>query len=260
MQSERQDRFSRTLFEDDGFPVRGLSLTLPDRHRLPLHSHPWAQLVYAASGAMRVSTPDAAWLVPPTRAIWAPPGVLHEIEMRGSVRMRTLYLSPEQAGALVGPCRALEVSPLLRELILEIVRLGMLAPDNPHHERLAGLLIDLLARSATAPLVLPLPADPRARLLADHILDDPGAQEPLDRAARETGAGLRTLQRLFAMQTGLSLEAWRTRARMQHALARLSDGASVTETALDCGYDSVSAFITAFRRQFGKTPGRYRRS
>jgi AraC-like DNA-binding protein/quercetin dioxygenase-like cupin family protein len=259
-QADRQDRFSRTLFEDDGYPVRGLSLTLPDGEKLPLHSHPWAQLVYASGGAMRVSTPDAAWLAPPTRAIWAPSGVPHEIEMRGTVKMRTLYLSPERAAGLSGECRALEVTPLLRELILEIVRLQMLKAGDPRHERLAGVLVDLLAQSETTPLGLPLPKDRRARILADAILDDPGAQASLDHLARDTGASLRTQQRLFQRETGLSLEAWRTRARMQHAVARLSDGASVTETALDCGYDSASAFITAFKRQFGRTPGRYRRS
>ena len=39
-------------------------------------------------------------------------------------------------------------------------------------------------------------------------------------------------------------------------MAIISAGAAVTEAALDCGYDSVSAFIAAFRRQFGVTPGR----
>jgi AraC-like DNA-binding protein len=31
----------------------------------------------------------------------------------------------------------------------------------------------------------------------------------------------------------------------------------VTTAALDCGYHSVGAFIMAFSRQFGTTPGRY---
>jgi AraC-like DNA-binding protein/quercetin dioxygenase-like cupin family protein len=260
MSQERHDRFSRRLFDDDGYPVRGLSLTLPDGHVLSRHSHPWAQLIYAASGAMRVATADAAWLTPSTRAIWTPPGVEHEIAMRGAVRMRTLYLSPARAVGLPADCRAIEVTPLLREVILEIVRRQMLKGGEPKHERLAGLLVDLLADSETAPLGLPLPRDRRARTLAEAILAAPGDQAPLQRLALAAGASLRTQQRLFAGETGLSLEAWRTRARMQHAVARLSDGASVTETALDCGYDSPSAFITAFRRQFGRTPGRYRRS
>ena len=76
--------------------------------------------------------------------------------------------------------------------------------------------------------------------------------------AHGAGASLRTLQRLFLAQTGLSLEAWRGRARMQQAVVALSAGAPVTEAALDAGYQSASAFIAAFKRAFGVTPSRYR--
>src|SRR6478609_11853044 len=93
----------------DGFPVRGLAVTYRDRARLDRHTHLWAQLVYAATGTMRVSTPTAAWLVPPTRAIWVPGGVAHEIEMRGAVAMRTLYLAPAGDDPRLAACRAIEV-------------------------------------------------------------------------------------------------------------------------------------------------------
>jgi hypothetical protein len=161
--------------DPDGYPVRGLAQTFRDRHVLDRHTHPWAQLVYAQSGVMRVATPDAAWLVPPTRAIWVPGGTPHEIEMRGSVAMRTLYLAPADPDGRLARCRAIEVAPLLRELILHIVRIGMLDVDDPAHARLEGLLVDLLAAGETAPLELPLPADPRARRMADRILAEPGA-------------------------------------------------------------------------------------
>ncbi len=102
----------------DGYPVRGLATTYRTGHRLNTHAHPWAQLVYAVSGVMQVETPHAAWLVPPTRAIWLPPGMPHAIEMRGAVAMRTLYLTPVDPDGRLAYCRALEVAPLLRELIL----------------------------------------------------------------------------------------------------------------------------------------------
>ena len=238
--------------------MRGLAVTYRDGARLDRHTHPWAQLVYAATGVMRVATPDAAWLVPPTRAIWVPGGVAHEIEMRGTVAMRTLYLAPAGEHPRLEACRALEVAPLLRELILHIVRLGMLDVDNPAHARLEGLLTDLLAAGETAPLVLPLPADPRARGFADRLLADPADTAPLADLARGAGASLRTLQRLFLAETGLSLEAWRGRVRMQQAVVSLSAGAPVTQAALDAGYRGASAFIAAFKRAFGVTPSRYR--
>jgi AraC-like DNA-binding protein/quercetin dioxygenase-like cupin family protein len=245
--------------DPDGFPVRGLAVTYGDRSRLARHTHPWAQLVYAASGVMVVSTPQASWLVPPTRAIWVPGGTPHEIEMRGTVAMRTLYLAPAGDDPRLSVCRAIEVAPLLRELILHIVRQGML-DDRPEHGRLEALLVDLLAAGETAPLELPLPADPRARAFAERLLAEPGNPAPLADLAHGSGASLRTLQRLFLAETRLSLEAWRGRARMQQAVVSLSTGAPVTLAALDAGYQSPSAFIAAFKKTFGVTPARWRAS
>ena len=242
----------------DGFPVRGLAVTYRDRTRLDRHTHPWAQLVFAATGTMRVATPTATWLAPPTRAIWVPGGVPHEIEMRGTVAMRTLYLAPAGEDPRLSTCRAIEVAPLLKELILHIVRLGMLDTEDPAHARIEGLLVDLLAAAETVPFELRLPTDPRAKAFADRLLADPGAELSLADMARGSGASLRTLQRLFLAQTGLSLEAWRGRARMQQAVVSLSNGAPVTEAALDAGYQSPSAFIAAFKRAFGVTPARWR--
>jgi len=244
--------------DPDGFPVRGLAVTYRDGHVLDRHTHPWAQLVYAASGTMRVATPTAVWLAPPTRAIWVPGGTPHEIRMRGAVAMRTLYLAPGDDDPRLSVCRAIEAPPLLRELILHIVRIGMLGVDNPAHARLEGLLVDLLRAAKTAPLELPLPTDVRARAFAERLLAEPGAATSLAAMARGAGASLRTLQRRFLAETGLSLEAWRGRARMQQAVVSLSAGAPVTEAALDAGYQSASAFIAAFKRAFGTTPSRYR--
>ena len=251
-----QARQSSTI--GDGFAVRSLSLTFGDRHRIEPHAHPWAQLVYASTGLMRVSLPSAAWLVPPTRAIWVAAGALHSIEMRGTTAMRTLYVAPEWAAMLPAGSRALEVAPLLRELILHVVAQGMLDPAEPPQERLAGLLIDLLQVTPTSSLSLPLPRDQRARRLAERLLDNVAERASLEHLASSSGASLRTLQRLFPVETGMTLEAWRIRARLQHGIVLLTGGAPVTEAALETGYSSPSAFINAFRRNFGETPARYR--
>lgn len=244
------------LADDDGFCVRSLAVTYPHGSSEPPHRHPWGQLVYGVSGVIRVALDRAAWIAPPTRAIWVPPGVTHALSMKGQVAMRTLYIAPGWAGPLPGEAAVLEVEPLLREVILHVLKVGMLAPDRPEHARLAGFLVDRLAAARPQDLELPLPADRRARALCDAVQAAPDDRRSLAELAREAGASLRTLQRLFPAETGLSLEAWRQKARLIHGMAILSAGAAVTEAAFDCGYDSVSAFIAAFRRQFGVTPGR----
>ncbi len=241
----------------DGFDVRSLASTFRDGAVLSAHDHPWGQLVYARSGVMRVITEDRAWLAPHTRAIWLPARLRHRIVMRGEVAMRTLYIAPERAAVLPAEVAVLEVAPLLGELIVHILGIGMLDPARPDHDRLAGLLIDLLLGARPQDLALPLPRDPRALALAERLHAAPGDPAALSVLARSVGASPRTLQRLFPRETGLTLEAWRQKARLVAAAGQLEAGADVTSTALDCGYDSPSAFITAFKRQFGVTPGRY---
>jgi AraC-like DNA-binding protein len=241
----------------DGFDVRSLAVTFRPGAVLARHDHPWGQLVFASRGVMRVATAERVWLVPATRAIWLPAGLAHEIAMRGEVAMRTLYIAPGRAAGLPKEPLALEVGPLLRELILHILSLGMLTPERPDHDRMAGLLIDLLLQARSLDLFLPLPRESRARAFAAVLQERPDDQRDLAVLAAAAGVGLRTLQRRFPPETGLTLEAWRRKARLIHAAAALSAGASVTAAALDCGYDSLGAFIAAFRRQFGETPGRY---
>ena len=242
---------------DDGYLVAG-DATYPDGLCIEPHEHDWAQLTFCISGVMRVASERMAWLSPPTRAIWLPAGVRHEIVMRGEVNARFLYLSPELAAPLPTTPQVLEAAPLLRELILHILEIRTLHPETPAEARLARLVVDLLVAAPRIDLALPLPADRRARALARRVQAAPAERASFAELARGAGASLRTLQRLFPAETGLTLEAWRQKARLMAAVAALGGGASVTATAIDCGYDSSSAFIAAFRRQFGMTPGRFR--
>ncbi len=241
----------------DGYLVRSAATTHPDGARLHRHDHPWGQLAFCNMGVMRVVSDTAAWLSPPTRAIWLPAGVAHEIVMKGEVATRFLYICPELAEPLPTQPEVLEVAPLLRELILHILRLRMLHPDKPEQDRLARLLIDLTVQARRVDLVLPLPSDRRALALAEQLQDEPSNSAGLGDLARRAGASLRTLQRLFPAETGLTLEAWRQKARLIWSITRLSAGASVSAAAFDAGYESPSAFIAAFKRQFGVTPGRF---
>lgn len=248
------------LSEEDSLIVRSLAATYPNGFSLGEHRHRFGQLVYGVSGVMHVAAGQALWFVPPTRAIWLPPQRTHRIAMCGEVAMRTLYLAPELARHLPIRARSLEVAPLLRELILQILQLSMLDRERAEHGHLAAVLVDLVAAAPETDLRLPLPRDARALSAAEHLQAHPESAEELEQLARGVGASLRTLQRLFSAETGLSLDAWRHKARMIHAVTLLCGGESVTCAGLACGYDSTSAFIAAFRKQFGVTPGRYRRA
>jgi len=83
---------------------------------------------------------------------------------------------------------------------------------------------------------------------------------PLAAAAAHAGVSLRTAERRFFAETGMPLGRWRQQARLLAGVRSLASGGDVTESALAAGYESTSAFIAAFRKVFGTTPGQYARA
>ena len=241
------------------FCLRSMGVSYSNGHQLPPHSHRWGQLIYAVSGTMQVLAGDTLWLVPPTRALWAPAGVVHSIEMRGEVAMRTIYVPTDAATQLPCVCHAIDVRLLLRELILHIVTLGLLTRENTEHLHLTQVFLDLVAAAERLPLFVPMPKDGRAAAVAHLLREDPARNDGIETLARESGASARTLQRVFRDETGLRFVEWRQRLRLLQAITLLEQGSSVTEAGAAAGYASTSAFVAAFKMQIGDTPHRFAR-
>lgn len=241
---------------------RPLVRTLVTRHApgfvIPPHAHDWPQLVEASGGLLSVDTLEGAWVVPSRRAVWIPAGLRHSLETSGRVLLRSLYLAPDRSEGLPAHCRVLEASPLLAELVRHAVGLGTVRDDDPSQRLFTDFLVDRLRATKTAAFDLPMPRDPRAVRIARRVREQPGDASDLEALAAASGASRRTAERLFRAETGMAFGRWRQRVRLVHALRLLSDGRSVTEVALEVGYQSPSAFIAVFRRSFGHTPSRHR--
>ena len=98
-------------------PLRAKSRLLEHLADIQPHRHAWAQLVFSMTGAVRVNTEASTYIVPPSRAVWIPPRIVHAVTAIEQADLRTLYLGPDLlAGEAWTVGRVLEVSPLLREL------------------------------------------------------------------------------------------------------------------------------------------------
>jgi AraC-like DNA-binding protein len=247
-----------TLEQEPFLMVRSSAAGYFSGYVIAPHVHDWHQLLFASSGAMTVLGGRSSWMVPPSNAVFLPAGCAHSIRMWGLVNMRSLlFPSTLEVPALAHTeCRVLSVTPLLRELILRIVEMAALDSREPAHRRLLDVLLDELHGAPVNPLVLPMPGDARAMAVAEHVLAHPSDGESLDSLARRFGAGRRTLERLFREETGISFGLWQQKARLLDSIRLLAEGKSVTEASLETGYASLSAFIAAFRRTFGYTPGK----
>lgn len=237
-------------------PVYGHAEGLPNKPLSYRHSHPWVQLSYAAHGVVHVHTSNGLFVAPPQRAIWVPAGIQHQVYSSADTQINSLYIASE-ATSQNPTCKVLGVNPLLRELIRNFGSLPVEYDEQGPHGRLVQVLLDQLSSAPVAGLMLPLPNDARLRKLCDALQAHPDSQESLLQWATRLDVSERTLSRLFTQQTGLTFRLWRQRLRLLSALPLLERGERVTDAALACGYDSLSAFIAAFGEQFGTTPGEF---
>ena len=222
-----------------------------------VHSHPRGQLIYASSGVIRVICGRAIWVVPPSQAVWVPPLQKHEVYFPGDTALRSLFVDPSAIDGLPPRCAVVQMTPLLRELIMKAVRMGNDYLTDSAGWRLMRVLLDELKEARETPLHLPMAQDERVMRVITTLMAHPDDSRDLEAWGAMAGASGRTLARLFVKETGLTFGVWRKRLHLQEAIDRLDKGQQVTRVAFDLGYQSLSAFIEMFRRELGVSPRRY---
>ncbi|MFK0382884.1 AraC family transcriptional regulator [Agrobacterium sp. NPDC090273] len=223
---------------------------------LPLHSHDEAQLTFAASGMVQVHTDDGVWLVPPQLAAWIPAGVSHRLDIMTDAELWMVHWQQSAIREWVPsafPQRAFasRVTPLLRSLLDAAVA------ADPQSEK-AALIVRLMLHELTAmqdaPTFLPLPKSPTGRRVAELALADHANLMDLGELASRAATSVRTASRLFPAETGMTLKAWRQRARIAWTMRRLAEGEPIARVADQAGFASTAAFSHAFRQVTALTP------
>jgi AraC-like DNA-binding protein/quercetin dioxygenase-like cupin family protein len=253
-QAVSQDGQCAADVRDPGAAVVAVTFPMPAGLVFDWHTHEDHQLAWAASGVLTVRTATSAWALPPSRALWIPAGIRHETLSAGAAVMRTLYVRPGLCPINWPDCTPVAASPLLAELIGYLEDPGLDPAARGHAE---VLLADLLRPVAMAAIEVRMPAGGPAGRVAAALADDPADARTLAEWGRTVGASERTLARSFVVGAGLPFGRWRALLRLQAALPGLAAGDPVGNVARRVGYESVSAFVAAFRRQTGLTPARY---
>lgn len=219
------------------------------------HSHPQHQLAWTRSGVLSVAVDDVHWVLPPTRALWLPAGVVHRTGATRDAVLSGIYFEPDHPGCpdWTEPT-AVVVDGLLAQLIAHLARDDL---TDDARLRAEAVVFDLLRPLPVTPIDVPRPVDERVRVVTDALLADPADQRSLELHARAAGVSRRTLTRLFVHDIGMSFDRWRTHARLRAALVLLAEGQPVSRVAHAVGYATPSAFLAAFKRTVGTSPRRY---
>lgn len=128
-------------------------------------------------------------------------------------------------------------------LLAETLRRHLASPTRAQDDRLAGLRDHIVGRCLTV------------------MYDRPADKWTLDRLAKEVNTSRSVLALRFTRLVGQSPMSYLTRWRMTLAADLLHDSSlGLTRIAEEVGYETDTALIRAFRREFGTPPAAWRRA
>lgn len=217
-----------------------------------LTSYQEGQLVLVLKGGVICEVSKEIWMVPPYCAVWVPGQILHSMRATANACMYCLFI---KSGVVDQPdqCCTFSVSPLLRELILYLAK----QPDNYEQDAALWRIVDVLPRMPVGWLHLPVSNEPRIRRIAEILIVNPADRRTLAEWADFVTMSERSFARLLRKETGLTFGRWRQQLHLIIAMQQHSAGATVQQVSGELGYESVTAFITMFKKTCGKSPRKY---
>jgi AraC-like DNA-binding protein len=220
------------------------------------YTHDWHQLLVVLEGALAVHNDTGVWTTPRGSAAWVPRGSRHAIAPLRRARVRTVYVRVGSAVRARRSIAVLALTPLARALVDHCATNAMAA--DAASRRLVTVLMDQVQSLRELPMFVPALTSPLTRRVADALDADPDGTARIADLAATLGISGRTLERAFVADASMSIGEWRQRRRLCHALTLLTSGMAVKDVALEIGYETPSAFVTAFKKMAGTTPGRSR--
>ncbi len=94
----------------------------------------------------------------------------------------------------------------------------------------------------------------------DYIAHNFTYQISMQEIAQGANVSLNTLERHFAKFFNMSPHVYIQKKRLSHAAMLLSEGSTVTEASEKSGFADFSSFISLFKKNYGKTPLKYKQS
>lgn len=209
------------------------------------------QVVWSPDGMLAVARGGTHRFLGPDEALWVRRGSV--FSARGCDRQTVYRVCLREVPPVVQqvPAGTLGLGPAAGA----IRRLGGPGVSQEEGLTLRRVVVDALAASPTTALDHHSGGSGLARVVAAALAADPADDTSLEAWAGRLHTSVKTLQRDFVREYELSFSAWRTRLRLQASLALLALH-PVTETAHRVGYSSASAFVAAFTKEYGETPGR----
>jgi len=237
---------------------------LPEKH-LDRHEHDEAILFLPLQGEITVKTDQNTLNCGVGRMIFLPSLTPHEFLSAKNQGERLIFLFAKKVWDKYGCKEATERLVPQSQLIKELGFYLLLHRKSPHATVLVRTMMGVLAETLNDEELgcilgddlqhaLGKIADPRLKKVVHFLEKNYTEAVTMPELARVSGLSLRSLNRLLLNELGLSPKQLLIKIRMDAATSLLQKGTSVTATAMEVGYSSLSQFIQTFQKTTGKLP------
>lgn len=208
------------------------------------HEHDSPHLVYVVSGSARLSADGDELTLRRHEAAWLAAGVPHAVHV-------------EEGGMVLGPMLDAERSPRGRVQLLGVVPalvdvmttvLGAAPATDAEIEPFRRAIGRVLGATSSPYFAVTLPTHPAVRALAREAARSTAT---LERLAERWRMSARQVQRVFHDETGFTFTRWRTRVRLNVAVAQLLGGAELMAASRAAGFATRTGLLRALSRESG---------
>lgn len=187
-------------------------------------------------------------------------GDLYWFQIDISTEKDFLFLNSAAARHLIDQLKALPhhvVRTVIRRTVPFIRQTFELAKDNADPFLIASHLLLFLHLIISYSKREPFPMSPDIRKVYERILADPSQELSLEDLAATAGLSCSQFKQKFKNQLGVSPRHFINAQKVEYAKKLLTEGKSVTETAMLLNFSTSSYFSTVFKKYTMYTPKDY---
>lgn len=231
------------------------------KHDNVFHQHKKAQLIFVEEGYQYLHTENSRFLLPQNHVAWIPSNILHKTTSASEhVFLRTLYFDTDDFPAFYDKLYLFAIPPVLREMILYTEKWSLNKVENKSESLFLNAIIHELPSfvSQAIPIQTPIPKSPNLLELTTYIHQNYATQFKIDDLSSRFHVSIRTLERQFKKETGISIAKYIQMIKVIKSIELLSEGMlTINEIAFKVGYSSAQSYSNVFTKLIGKRPSEF---
>lgn len=228
------------------------------KHNNEFHHHKKAQLVYVESGYQHLHVESCQFLLPQNHVAYIPSNMPHKTTHASEhISLHTLYFDVDDLPPFYDELYLFSIPSVLREMIMYTEKWSMnMEYDESEQTFLRAILLELPSFVQNAvPLITPVPRTNALLEVTAYIHKHYRSTITIDELAQLSFMSIRTLERQFKKETGISIAKYIQMARIIKSIELLSEGQyTINEIALLVGYNSAQSYSNVFTKLMGQRP------